>query len=49
MEVCRQLLHLLEYDGYLEREGESYKFVSPMVGDWWKAHYGSAYIPAMQR
>ena len=34
------VLHVLEHDGYLERQGDDYRFVSGLLEDWWRAPYG---------
>lgn len=33
-------LHVLVHDGYLERRGEGYGFVSGLLEDWWRTRYG---------
>ena len=34
------VLHILEHDGYLERQGGGYRFVSGLLQDWWRVRYG---------
>lgn len=34
------VLHLLEHDGYLARQGDDYRFVSGLLEDWWRTRYG---------
>ena len=34
------VLDLLEHDGYLERRGGDYRFVSALLEDWWRARHG---------
>ena len=34
------VLHVLEHDGYLERQDGGYRFVSGLLEDWWRARYG---------
>ena len=34
------VLHILEHDGYLERQGDGYRFVSGLLQDWWRVRYG---------
>lgn len=34
------VLHVLEHDGYLERRGDGYRFVSGLFEDWWRARLG---------
>lgn len=48
-EVVREVLNILEHDGYLRREGEEYKFVSKLVKDWWKASHQFTFTPAAER
>ena len=35
-----QVLRVLEHDGYLERQGHGYGFVSGLLEDWWRVRYG---------
>ena len=34
------VLHVLEHDGYLARQGDGYRFVSGLLEDWWRRRYG---------
>jgi len=34
------VLRVLEHDGYLERQGDGYRFVSGLLQDWWRVRYG---------
>ena len=36
------ILRVLEHDGYLERHGDGYRFVSGLLEDWWRARHGGA-------
>ena len=45
----REILGVLEYDGYLSRRGDSYTFTSNLLRDWWKAHFDLGYVPAAKR
>ena len=36
------VLRVLEHDGYLERQGDGYRFVSGLLEDWWRVRYGGA-------
>jgi uncharacterized protein len=45
----RQVLTVLEHDGYLQRQEMSYQFVSKLVKDWWKATHEFSFLPAAQR
>lgn len=48
-EVEKEVLWVLEHDGYLAPEPKGYAFVSKLVRDWWKARHGFAYTPILQR
>ncbi len=45
--ALRDVLHVLEHDGYLETAGEAddWVFVSPLIRDWWKRRFGAGYEP----
>lgn len=45
----REVLSILEHDGYLVSRSEVYVFVSRLVKDWWKARFGFTYIPSSRR
>ncbi len=45
----REILRVLEHDGYLERKGDRLVFVSNLVRDWWSSRNGFAYIPILDR
>ena len=36
------VLHVLEHDGYLARQGDGYRFISGLLEDWWRVRYGSS-------
>jgi hypothetical protein len=48
-EAQRQVLEILEHDGYLERTEKAYRFVSKLLRDWWKARYEFGYTPIARR
>ncbi len=48
-EVQKQILDVLEHDGYLTRQLDRYEFVSKLLRDWWKARHGFGYIRTSQR
>ena len=48
-EVEKEILWVLEHDGYLKGEGGGYMFVSNVLRDWWERRYGSSYTPVLQR
>ena len=45
----KEVLHVLEHDGYLTRSDDSYRFVSRLVEDWWRARNGRGYVPFSER
>jgi hypothetical protein len=48
-EARREILEVLEHDGYLERKEDRYRFVSKLLRDWWKARYEFGYVLTLQR
>jgi len=48
-DVLRDILEVLQHDGYLKQEGASFVFVSNLLRDWWKAHFGFGYTPVSER
>ena len=48
-EVEKEILWVLEHDGYLKAEGDGYMFVSNVLHDWWDRRYGRSYTPVLQR
>jgi len=47
--LIRNVLHLLEHDGYLERSDDGYRFVSALLEDWWRARHGQYFAPIAER
>jgi uncharacterized protein len=45
----RAILEIFEHDGYLEREGDGYVFVSRLVRAWWRARFELGYVRAAAR
>ncbi len=48
-EALREIIDILEHDGYLEKKKEGHVFISKLVRDWWKARFGYQYIAAADR
>ncbi len=48
-DAMREILSVLEHDGYLQPSEIGYGFVSKLVKDWWQARYGFNFIPAARR
>lgn len=50
VEVQKEILRVLEHDGYLAcGDDGSYRFVSKLVRDWWRARNAFAYVPVLER
>ncbi len=49
LERQRNLIWILEHDGYLKRKGEGYVFISKLLRDWWKARHGGFYTQVSKR
>ena len=45
----KDVLHVLEHDGYLTRRGEGFRFVSGLVEDWWRARQARGFVPFNKR
>lgn len=43
--LLKDVLHVLEHDGYLTRKDDGYHFVSGLVEDWWRARHSHGFIP----
>jgi len=48
-EALREIIWVLEHDGYLMPVAKDYTFVSPLLRDWWRKRHSLGYIPAAQR
>jgi uncharacterized protein len=48
-DVLREVLNILEHDGYLRKDGATYVFVSMLVKDWWYASHSFNFTTADQR
>lgn len=45
----RDVLHVLEHDGYLGRHDGGYRFVSGLVEDWWRTRNARGFVPFNER
>ena len=45
----RDVLGILEHDGYLGQRDGGYVFESGLLRDWWKARFSFAFVPAPER
>jgi hypothetical protein len=49
-EALREILEILEHDGYLiGGPDKGFKFRSNLLRDWWRARFGSVYVPLSER
>jgi uncharacterized protein len=48
-DVVREVLNILEHDGYLRKDSKTYQFVSRLVKDWWYASHSFNFVPAAKR
>lgn len=48
-EVQREILWILEHDGYLERTEGGYQFISKLLREWWDGRYQVFFTPIMER
>ena len=47
--ILREILDILDHDGYLERRGDRYTFASKLQRDWWKSRFQFLYQPLSER
>ena len=45
----KDILSVLEHDGYLARQGDNYRFVSGLLEAWWYARHTRPFIPIARR
>ena len=45
----KDILGVLEHDGYLARQGDDYRFVSGLLEAWWRARHGRYFVPIARR
>ncbi len=48
-DALKEILGIFEHDGYLQKVGMEFRFVSNLLRDWWKAHFSFSYIPVSER
>jgi len=49
VEGQKEILWVLEHDGYLEKRAEGYVFVSKLLRDWWKNRHEAFFTPILER
>ncbi len=48
-EEIKEILRVLEHDGYLRKIGEGYRYESNLLKDWWKKAHAEFYVPVNER
>lgn len=48
-EAQKEILWVLEHDGYLEKTAEGYRFVSGLLQRWWKNRHGGNFVSVLER
>jgi len=49
VEVQKEILWVLEHDGYLKGGEKGYVFVSKLLRDWWRNRYRRFFTPVLKR
>lgn len=47
--ILREILEILQHDGYLNQEANRFVFISHLLKDWWKARFAFGYVPVSER
>jgi uncharacterized protein len=45
----KDILYILEHDGYLRQQSQGYVFVSKLLKDWWNRRHGQSFVPVLER
>jgi len=48
-DVQREILEVLQHDGYLRFSSGTYVFMSNLVRDWWRGRHGMFHVPVQER
>ena len=48
-DVQKDILWVLEHDGYVKKGRDGYVFVSKLLRDWWKNRHEHFYAPVRER
>jgi len=49
VEAQKEVVWVLEHDGYIIQSKEGYVFVSKLLRDWWKNRHGAFFTPVLKR
>ena len=47
--ILREVLEILQHDGYLTQDADGFVFISRLLKDWWKARFAFGYTPVLER
>lgn len=45
----KEVVWVMEHDGYIRQSKEGYVFVSKLLRDWWKNRHGAFFVPVLKR
>jgi len=48
-EAEKEVLYVLEHDGYLKQQPKGYVFISKLLRDWWRKRHGQSFTPVLER
>jgi hypothetical protein len=49
VEAQKEVIWVLEHDGYIRQSKEGYVFVSKLLKDWWKNRHEAFFTPVLER
>jgi len=49
VDIQKEIIWILEHDGYLKQSASGYQFVSKLLRDWWKGRNSMFFKPIMER
>jgi len=49
VEAQKEVIRVLEHDGYIRQAKDGYVFISKLLKDWWKNTHGAFYTPVLER
>ena len=49
IESQKEILQVLEHDGYLKKAGDGFVFESKLLKDWWKNRHKAFFISVLKR
>ena len=49
VEAQKEIIWVLEHDGYIIQSKGGYVFISKLLRDWWKNRHGAFFVPVLKR